>query len=789
VTRDIRVTLVFDPFGIWAEAADPVRDVREELEAFRQIEDLLRRDRRFETVTPKTFLVHAECWEHFQSYRGVCGVSFQEVTPRRQLGERLAGKLPDWLTDQRILDWRLLQRAAPHGPVEDWPNAVTECLAPELNEADSLGAWLACAAAADVPPSIKDCPAVMERFRESFLGLAERGGMTNETRQQIAADLGERLDLATFAAEWLRRRALLPLADVSSQNPLRVPGLYVGSPHQRALARYLPLVFPLPPSLHAEVSATTRQAVHNARIEHPEAFEPVALRLEALWAGLAEELKTWLAMHPRAMSRAAADHLRHLPGFEKDDLARRLVHDYAPAERLPVWPGLDDTAAFDAWIAAYARFLRSSFLRRDLLQGEEDPAEGFGRWLKDHETVSFAHPERSYNVVARRVQSSLGKGRAVILVLIDALAIQVASSLADYVTDRLRSEPSWISYLFAPVPTITAVCKEAVLTGTTPDRACGNLFQALLRAYRLDTSELQVSASWEDAERTALRPNTRLLVHRDNRLDDRLHETASYSSLLEDCVGLFARTAALLARWVDDFRCIHQSPPVVLLTADHGFTYGPPPGPSADGGQSVGTTPRCVEIDGDVCRAEPMDASLTVLDRLRFHLPKSFLAARGRQFGSDTASRWTLAHGGLLPEEVVIPVLEWFGDEDLVRWPNVAFPDGAECDRNRWLLPVVLTNPYSRPLRAGAIAVGVSGSGRTEERGFPQLEAGAEHRLSFQLAGGNLPDGEKLGVDVTIRIHASRGRGESSQTRQYLVGRAKRLVERTVEQDDFEAMF
>jgi hypothetical protein len=323
----------------------------------------------------------------------------------------------------------------------------------------------------------------------------------------------------------------------------------------------------------------------------------------------------------------------------------------------------------------------------------------------------------------------------------------------------------------------------------TPDRACGNLHQALLRAYRLDASELQVSTSWEDAERTALHPTARLLVHRDNRLDDRLHATASYSSLLEDCFGLFARTAALLARWVNDFRCINQSPPVLLLTADHGFTYGPPPARRLDGGKGMVASPRCMEIDGDACEAQLDDPSLTVLDRDRFHLPKSFLAARGRRFGRDTATGWTLAHGGLLPEEVVIPVLEWFGDEDLVTWPTVAFPDGAEFDRNRWILPVVLSNPYSRPVNAGSVFVGVAGLGRHEERAFPSLEAGIEHRLEFQLPGDDLPDGETLAVDVTIRIHAARGRGESTETRQYLVDRAKRLVERTVEQDDFEAMF
>ena len=68
------------------------------------------------------------------------------------------------------------------------------------------------------------------------------------------------------------------------------------------------------------------------------------------------------------------------PGFMQDDFARRLVDDYAPAEPVPAWPGLEEGSAFDAWISAYARFIRNSFIRRDVLQGHDDPAEGFGRW-------------------------------------------------------------------------------------------------------------------------------------------------------------------------------------------------------------------------------------------------------------------------------------------------------------------------------------------------------------------------------------------------------------------------
>lgn len=115
----IRVTLVFDPFGICTDADHRVRDVQDEKDAFRRIEELLRRDPRFETVSPKTYIVEAECWEHFQSYRGVSGIAFQEITPRKRLADVLGEQPPDWLTDRYVLDWDLLNREFPREPGED----------------------------------------------------------------------------------------------------------------------------------------------------------------------------------------------------------------------------------------------------------------------------------------------------------------------------------------------------------------------------------------------------------------------------------------------------------------------------------------------------------------------------------------------------------------------------------------------------------------------------------------------------------------------------------------------
>ena len=59
----------------------------------------------------------------------------------------------------------------------------------------------------------------------------------------------------------------------------------------------------------------------------------------------------------------------------------------------------------------------------------------------------------------------------------------------------------------------------------------------------------------------------------------------------------------------------------------------------------------------------------------------------------------------------------------------------------------------------------------------------------MQLAGPDRPVGEKLPVEVTLRQRGAASGREAERADEYLVPRARRLVERTTEQDDFEAMF
>src|SRR5204863_4278029 len=136
--------------------------------------------------------------------------------------------------------------------------------------------------------------------------------------------------------------------------------------------------------------------------------------------------------------------------------------------------------------------------------------------------VFFNHPDRSYFCVAGLIQQALKQGRPVIVVLVDALAVHVVASALAALERELGEPPTRLRYSFSPVPTITEVCKEAILGGALPEQCSGNLAQTILRRYQLKSDELELAAHWQDAERVRITRGVRLLVYRDNRLDDQL---------------------------------------------------------------------------------------------------------------------------------------------------------------------------------------------------------------------------------------------------------------------------
>jgi hypothetical protein len=444
---EIRVRLIFDPFGICRTPGTQVANVASEKRAFQDIDELLRRDERFDTVNPRTYIIEAHCWEHFRSYWSVRGVAIERLSPRHQIAQQLRASPPDWLTDDLLYSWDIHKKhLIPPPPGFRWEPLVAEWFIDGIGGITGLAAWLRAFSAADYFPA-DALPAVRSWLLEQFAELAA-GSISGDALNHSKSELREAPSIPVCVRNWVRVTALLPLLRHGTDKVLRSPGLPAVSPTAIVLAKSLPLVFPLPEPPHKKVSEHFRLALQQARRNEPGRLPDAALALNALWDRCPEELETWLETCPQALTQEAARHLAGLPGFELNAVAARIVELYTPPQPVAAWSGLDDQ--FDSWISSYSRYIRPCFIRRVLPTREEDPAREFGRWLKAHPTVNFAHEVRGYPNVSRSVTRALSAGRRVILAVIDALAVHTAPEAVAYLSDALSATPSRTGHVFAP---------------------------------------------------------------------------------------------------------------------------------------------------------------------------------------------------------------------------------------------------------------------------------------------------------------------------------------------------
>ena len=740
------IVLTFDPYGIYDGPGTRVSDLAAERRAFAEINlRLVSEDR----TAPLVLVVGNASIAHFESYRKVSGIRVEDLSPRSRAAMILGQVLPVWLNDGRICEWGLLGRQPPVMP--DRSNVVAmvaEWLIPGIATVPTMADWLRAASDAPVVAGVSECPELWAWHVSRLEALLQQGLGGDPVGADLVDELRNHTTPTSFAREWTRRRALLPLQDSSPGNPLRRAISDPGGVRSRVIAKRLPLVFPLFSSAHTEVSDHYVQAVRMARNANPECLEAVARALNALWGGVESEIVTWVQLRPSALTANAIGHLSQLPGCTEQ--LRRVLNEYGPPTPVSPWRGVSEGGA--EWVTDYARWLRTSFLRRQLPEESSDPATGFSRWLKTNLQSAFSDPRTSYFAVAARVRSALSEGRTVIVTIVDAMAFHVSELFRAAISDSTGCDPTGRDFLLGPVPTITDVCKTAIITGRFPSQGTGDLLDAIRQSYGLAEDQVLLAGSWEDPARLRVSAKTRLVVYRDNRIDDRLHTVGSYSELLRDCESVAERIAVELRRLITDIRCLTGSNPLLLLTADHGFTYGPPPGPHTVSSRPIDPAKRCVALTCPATAAECSDDSLTLIGATAFHTGQDYLAARGRCFGSQTVTGWKLAHGGLLPEEVLIPLYEWYGAEIAVQWPSLEPVGEAYCEHEAWHVRMRLRNRSPAPILGGELRVCILGGGDSSAYPFGRLSPSQVLDLSMEVPAGPPTSDQEVVLETSTAV-------------------------------------
>jgi hypothetical protein len=636
------VRIMVDDLGLYqSEGTEEV--LSPEVNAVHAVRERIRYRLRDPEPLPLVLRMSSAIFRRFADLEGAPGLVVERISPRRALRERLGCPLPPWLSDDLAVmigafgcqvrasdaeidptDRVLALMGLAQSQVPDLPSLLT-ALSQQPPEARALLAM------PEVKQRLKECfeTAGITVAEELVTLFTEGPSPPREVYRTLAlATVRERLD-ELCSRDGLSPDFALPPRQCSMNLVRQLPSLTLSEVDAAAFPDYLRRLLTL-----------AERRTHGGL-----PIQSLADYMLQDWPGVFEGLQALFEQNPGIATEPMVRSLTRVGGASARDLAVRMQEylDHSHCDPLPRDASVKDVLR---WSEGYFRYAIGAFERH----AEPDEAVGvsFARWVSGEQN-RIIQSEYDWRVVARTVEQELAAGHLVILCVIDALGAIHMDLVELELRQRLSDQAApVIKPLFAPLPTITEVGKIGVLTGRANGTQSADYEKALRDRYVSYLSapgSLQIIKSWKDF-REALRPSTRLLVCLDNRVDDDLHKSTEYRLHRERVRTVAAQLADLIANWLLDAGRFGIEA-TILITADHGATKV---------SRSVPVLPGTVPVEG---RLLQVAAAPDPVPEGFAYAPVSgtlggWLIPYGRVgFGSTT----NLLHGGLTPEEVLIPFM------------------------------------------------------------------------------------------------------------------------------------
>lgn len=638
------VYLVYDDYGIddtpgFVVDKDNIVDTRERIRSH-----LLNPvdGNQLKIQIPKT------CRRLFKDFEGLAGVECVCIEPRHIFSQRYHVVLPPWLTNELVVSLGYLQKnGVNETSVAEWREDLTGWLLYLLDpNLVKPGSWTEFCTALSTSPLLTNHIARLEEIKDRLVTVAQSFMPSHVALQFIAKIVTAQsaVDLLYYlwneqVYEQLRvytaaHNIAYPLpprnepAELIRELPPISVGQYKGG--KKILTDLEGLVAEV---LHAiqEKRLPAAQLAGLCSIENPTLFAYLKTCLEESSVSLA--------------TQELADVLGHHESDEAKSLLELVRQHLLSCPPLP--PDVDTHTA-RAWIPGYLDYA----LRRFNLNQEPDEivSLSFTEWvIKQQARISRS------NLDWRCVSSSISKylenhNNRVIVCMVDALGAAHSNQVLEILKSKLNLESitTDVDFLLAPYPTLTEIGKNAVLTGRPATETSGTVHDRLFQTYNnvLESQSLiHVIKSWNDRA-DLIDEKTRLLVYLENRIDDRLHGCASYSKLQKDIEVIITQLASEISKWIT-LTNRHGLDPIILITADHGLTYI---------SNKVTALPDGIQQSSISDRALTFSYQPPSQNGYLYHQSgvKHFLIPLNRV---RLQGQSPLTHGGLTPEELLIPFI------------------------------------------------------------------------------------------------------------------------------------
>ena len=551
-----------------------------------------------------------------------------------------------------------------------------------------LGSWLATPAEPPLLPVV-----AAELFNQVF--LAE-----GPTVEHAARFLLWRLEAQPSEAEgvllqalttWYRERYSGPevriYAVTDTEDAYEVLKLWLGWEARTEAWAAFPL--PLPPALKWRLQRDLKERV----AAEPKLFATLqGHRADKLLLEIAAEVTAEvLRLHPERLTRESFKQLsRHLSAP-----SRATLTDLLPVTEPPAVP--TDAAALLEWFtAAYLPY-------RTWPRHDEGVVAGLARTFAEHYLKFYAgavsgSSDRDYLSWNRTKELAESERHVVtLLVVLDGLGYadaEVFISELERLGTQGRFRVTALTPAFGPLPSITRCSKPALEHGVTPYRADG----APSLGVKL-TKDTELGSTLR-----AAKPGE-VVIWSLNEPDSTYHKHADVDTARRMAHGTLTSIAS---RLLEGTQLELNAPLEVVVTTDHGRllssssrTQTVPPDMNAEGRAATGPSGRVFPETGYL-----VENDLVFLDRERFRLAAdaavvlsgdSFLTRDGKK-GKDA-----FPHGGLYPEEVLVPWLVLTRDSTLSLL-TARLSGSGEANRAAELT-LTLVNPNSVPVTLEALTL------------------------------------------------------------------------------------
>lgn len=626
------VQLILDSFGIDTENALQIEPTEESIAiGMREIKHHL--------LNPSEQLLRVRLkipslLKRFQSIEGLDHVlPTRQLIPRLLLSEKLKSEIPQWLSNEQIVALDLLKNTEFENSFESFEKNLLFC----CNETLILG------------ESFADFVSALRSQTPAFFLLLENSEIKNhllahlEFDLNISKEIGNVLlvslcqanDMAIFLDTLAYQQHLFHLRQFSLRYDLEMALPALALPTELLS---LPLLFfsesqaiDLIKKFIDVLNAAVRKV-----LDEKFSAEIIAELFISDWAILWRELSVLVDANPKIISDALAQKVVTFSSAEAIALAERFKQN--------TYSLLSSSATIEEvldWSEGYFEYCRHAFLHKQPL--DESINVSFTDWLLS-QTARISRSQASWLHCSQQISKFLSvPDYAVVVIMVDALSAMNQDILLDELESLKQEQLTLFSEnLFAPLPTLTEIGKLAVLTGKPTSELPSDQETALRETYQTflpEKNSLKVGRSWRESTNETLNIQTKLFVIFENELDERLHKCSSFKKHYDDLIPISRQIKSKIKGLVKDAQYDGREV-VFFITADHGMTVTQ----GFYDGESLGENKeRCFKL-----KSANIELPANFVNIENFAIPKQRL-----RLTPDAL----LAHGGLTPEEVLIPFI------------------------------------------------------------------------------------------------------------------------------------